>query len=284
MFIKSSALYTSVIPILTFTLACSWILPVENARILAVETIGGKSHWNVVSAILRVLSENGHHVTVFTPFTDGNRENYTEVDLSKAYELKVNLNITETLQKWANPRSMIDFLRMEGRHYCDVVYGNDRMKKIIENNERSNFDLVIIESIGINCVSYLATKLDLPMIYLITSPSITYNEFFTMGYIPNPAAISYFFASYAVPKTFVQRLSNTALMAYSTLSMAYDNWRFKYFNSKPYDLMTNTVQPSLIFLNSHFISEASRPFPPNVIEVGGIHLKPVKSIPNVSDS
>lgn len=282
MFIKSNAVCTSMLPVLVFTFTCLWISPIENARILAVETIGGRSHWNVVSSILRVLSDNGHHVTAFTPIPDGSRENYTEVDMSKEFTMKLDMDIIQTLHKWANPISMIDFLRVEGRGLCDKVYGNYRMKHIIEKNERDKFDLVIIENFGISCVSYLATKLDLPVIYLVTSPMLTFIERSTFGYVPNPAAISHFFANHAVPKSFLQRLSNTALLAYSMFITAYDDWTYKYYNSKPYDLMTNPVQPSLIFLNSHFISEASRPFPPHVIEVGGIHLKPVKSIPNVS--
>lgn len=284
MFIKFNVKCTPMLRLLIFTLTCHWILPVENARILAVETVGARSHWNVVSSILRVLSDNGHHVTAFTPIPDGDRGNYTEVDMSKAFTMKLDMDIIETLNMWANPINMIGFLRVQGRGLCDKIYGNDQLKKIIENNGRSNFDLIVIENFGISCVSYLATKLDLPVIYLVTSPMITSIEYSTIGYLPNPATISNMFADHAVPATFVQRLSNAAFLAYSMFINAFDDWRYKYYNSKPYDLMTNPVQPSLVFLNSHFISDASRPFPPNVIEVGGIHLKPVKSIPNLSSS
>ena len=62
----------------------------------------------------------------------------------------------------------------------------------------------------------------------------------------------------------------------------FDKWTRKYTINRPYDFKINTVQPSLTFVNSHFISESSRPFPQNVIQVGGIHLKPPKSIQKVS--
>jgi len=60
--------------------------------------------------------------------------------------------------------------------------------------------------------------------------------------------------------------------------LSFDKWKRKYAMNRPYDLETSTVQPSLTFVNTRFISEASRPFPQNV---GDIHLKPPKSIPNL---
>jgi len=164
---------------------------------------------------------------------------------------------------------------------CDKVYKNVQLHKIMEKNE-SDFDMLIIESVGNDCDLYLAKNLNLPFIYLISSPMVTFAERSIFGDIPNPALISHLYADHAIPKTFVQRLSNTLLLGYSMIIISFDKWIRKYTSNRPYDLETITVQPSLIFLNSHFISEASRPFPPNVIQVGGIHLKPPKSIPNVS--
>lgn len=44
------------------------------------------------------------------------------------------------------------------------------------------------------------------------------------------------------------------------------------------------VKPSIVFLNTYYVTEAPRPFPPNVIQVGGIHLQPPEDdiIPAVS--
>lgn len=274
----------STVSILLLTVVGYWILPVENARILAVETIPGKSPWNVMSSILRVLSDNGHHVTVFTPFPDGDRKNYKEVSTFSDFPyVLLDYNASEILKNWSNPISMIELTRVSYRKYCnDIMYENVQLKAIMQNNGRSNFDLVIVESIGRNCVSYLATKLNLPLIHVITSPMETFVERSIIGHVPNPATISHIYANHAVPKTFFQRLSNTALLAYTMLAISCDEWIQMHFNPKPHNLITNLVKPSVIFVNSHYISESSRAFPPNVIQVGGIHLQPVKSIPNVS--
>ncbi|KAE9543336.1 hypothetical protein AGLY_003247 [Aphis glycines] len=48
---------------------------------------------------------------------------------------------------------------------------------------------------------------------------------------------------------------------------------------QPYDLV-KPKKPSLVFMNTHYITDAPRPLPANVIQVGGIHLKSPNSIPN----
>jgi len=80
--------------------------------------------------------------------------------------------------------------------------------------ENFNFDILLIESLGYDCELYLANKLKLPFIYLISSPMVTFEERFISGGIPNLAAISYLYADHAIPKTFVQRFSNTLLLVY----------------------------------------------------------------------
>lgn len=38
---------------------------------------------------------------------------------------------------------------------------------------------------------------------------------------------------------------------------------------------------SLLFVNSHFAYHGSRPLPPQVVEIGGVHIKPLQPIPQV---
>jgi len=280
---KLSTLYTYIFSIfLIHTFFSSWTLPVETARILAVNPIAGRSHWNYVSSILRVLSNNGHHVTAFTPFPEGDRDNYTEVDTSNDQPKFLELNLIDTMETFGSPTLMIEFIRSKRTVICDAMYKSVELNKIMEEKGNSNFDLVIIETLGYDCELYLASKLNLPLIYLVSSPMVTFEERIISGNIPNPATISHLYVDHAIPKTFLQRFSNTVLLGYSMMLLNFDKWTRKYTMNRPYDLKISTVQPSLTFLNSHFISESSRPFPQNVIQVGGIHLKPPKSTENVS--
>jgi glucuronosyltransferase len=250
----------------------------DGARILAVETIAGKSHWYFMSSVLRSLTEAGHTVTVFTPFPDGERANYTEVDTSRDFPIKLDMDVMKTIEEFGDPFKLTNLMSMFGRFYCDAVYSNKKLADIISSKARDQYDLLLIEPLGFDCVSYLADALGLPVIYSIPSPMITFSERLFTGHISNPACVSHLWAGHAVPGTFVQRLTNTALLTYSMVKTKYDQLVTLSTDPRPYDLAP-TVNPSIIFQNGHYVSESPRPITPNVIYVGGIHLKPAKTIP-----
>lgn len=254
----------------------------DGARILAVESIAGKSHWNFLRAVLQALTDNGHTVTVFTPFTDGDRANYTEVDLSKVFPIKLDMDLSLIFEQFSKVTSLVPLMTVMSRQLCDILFDHDRMKDILRDDGTGpdDFDVIIIEPLASTCVSYVAAKLGLPLIYVIPSPMLTHHERTFLGQVPNPATVSNLLADHAVPRSFVQRFVNTALLAYTTSFLKYVEWSAKRADPKPYDFVP-TVQPDAIILNSHYITEYPRPTAPNVVEVGGIHLGQPKGIPLV---
>lgn len=260
-----------------------WIMSgADGVRVLAVETIAGKSHWNFMRAVLRALTDNGHEVVVFTPFADGNRENYTEVDMSAEFPIKLDMDLSEIREKFSNPTSLLPMIVTVSRTMCDIIYDNKRMKDVLRRDGRAaNFDLVIAEPLGLDCVSYVATKLDLPLIYVVPSPMITHHERSFFGHVPNPAAVSHLLAGHAVPRSFTQRFGNAVLSAYAMFVIKCTGWNVQ---PRPYDLVP-PARPALVFVNTEFTTEAPRPVPPNVVHVGGLHLDQPKTIlPHVRKS
>lgn len=273
----SSMIATMVISLFTG----QYIVPVDNARILAVETVGAKSHWNLVSAVLRSLTDVGHEVTVFTPFLDGDRENYTEVDLSKILPIKLDADLRETMKGFSNPVSAMDSISAHSKFSCDVIYDNAQFKETLLGTGNSRYDVIIMEPLAVDCMSFVANTLNLPIIFTITSSMKSQMQRDLTGHISNPACVSHIFAPYAVPKTFAERFANTALLVSSTLRNKYNNWLQRVTDPRPYDL-SPVVGPSIIFQNSHYLTESSNPVAKNVIHIGGIHLNAPKSLPKVS--
>ncbi|XP_022181664.1 UDP-glucuronosyltransferase 2B2-like isoform X2 [Myzus persicae] len=227
-------MWKSIMKILVWALVGSYIQPASSARILAVETVGGKSHWNFMSGILRALVNDGHSVTVFTPFADGNRENYTEVDTTSEGALQF-------------------------------------MDKDLE--QMMSRKLTVID-----CVSYIATKLNLPLIYVTPLPANAFMDRTITGHVSNPSTVTEVFSMYAIPKTFIQRLTNISLIVYLKIVKQYKELILKYTDPKQYDLI-EPISPSLIFANRHFITDVASPTPTNVIDIGGIHLKTAQKLP-----
>lgn len=260
-----------------------WVSPVENARILAVEGFAAKSHWYFMSAVLRSLTDAGHEVTVFTPFPEGDRENYTEVDVSQSLPAKIGLDIVKTMETIGRPFTLFDAIVPLIRGlYCDVLYKNDRFENMLRNSGDYDYDVIVVELLAFDCMSHLAAVMKLPIVHLIPSPMITFVERTVTGHYSNPACVTNMLGYQAVPKTFVQRLVNTVLFVYGSFVTTYHGFKLKTFDPKLYD-QSPTVVPSIVFQNSHYITEVARPVMPNLIEIGGIHLSAAsEDIPKVS--
>ncbi|KAF0752496.1 UDP-glucuronosyltransferase 2B10-like isoform X3 [Aphis craccivora] len=185
-----SGLYMSaVLTLVLMIAACQWVSPVENARILAVQTVGAKSHWNFMRGVLRSLTDAGHSVTVFTPFLDGDRENYTEVDMSKEFPLKTNLNLKRMMEIFGRPVTYFYVLTVLDSMCCDAVYKNRQFDQLVHGSNSGDsdrkFDLIIMESRNLDCTSYLANALNLPIIFTMPSPMKTVAERSLTGHVSN---------------------------------------------------------------------------------------------------
>lgn len=75
----------------------------DASRILAVATVGGRSQWNFMSAVLGSLTDAGHRVTVFTPFPEGGREGYEELDTSAHMPARADRGLTEMMDNYRYP-------------------------------------------------------------------------------------------------------------------------------------------------------------------------------------
>lgn len=158
---------------------------------------------------------------------------------------------------------------------------HENVKKFLAENQQ--FDLILLESAGMESLLGFGQHFDAPMIGLSCSiPQKMVNDL--MG---NPSPISYipnYFTSYSSRMSLLQRVHNFLVTAYNHLLMelvfyprnskSYD----KYFpnNTKGlYDVMREDV--ALVFVNSHFSVNFPRPNVPGIIEMGGININRSRS-------
>lgn len=284
---STSMLVCTMMCIAAVAVTVSWTgTPIAAMNILAIEPQTGKSHWNFMSALLRALTDNGHRVTAFTPYPDGERANYTEVDISREISgLDAGIDSNFIMESFRKSTVMIPLVTNWTRCVCDIVHEHPKMKDIINNSEKSSadYDLIIVERVASECVTYVAAVLDVPVIFSSPSPLKTTIEYSVIGNGPNPATVSHVMAYHSVPRTFYERFTNSLFFAYGALLNERKEFEMKVNSPGDHDSM-EPVKPSLVFVNTDYITEAPRPFPPNVIQVGGIHLQSPKadSIPNVS--
>lgn len=261
-----------------WVLMASIVASCDSARILVIQTASAYSHKIVMEPLVVELAARGHDVTFVTCFPHSPPlPNLREIDISHlALPIVSNFSfsfIKEIMHNFLQtPLSMSEYELKA----CKNVLAEDRIHLLWNANER--FDLVIDETFTVNCYSIFAKRFNAPLITIVTSSALPWVAD-RVGLPDNPSYIPNLLSGFPSQMNFAQRLFNTIQLIYSKLihkfvmlprAQAIVNNQFQSQNFRISDMIEQT---SLLFINSHFSISTSRPFPPNVIEVGGIHIK-----------
>lgn len=250
------------------------------ANILAVGTVPGRSHWNFMSAVLRALTDRGHTVVAFTsyPSAAATGGNYTEVDTSAVLRRHTGERASTVLADYSRLSYIVPSVVRWSRQFCDAVYNVEQIRTLMHGGGGNRFDLLVTEPLGSECVAHLAAAAGgLPMVYVVPTPMITYMQPSIVGHSANPAYVPHLLYGSAV-RAFRHRLANTAVYAYGLLARWYTE---RTAGRRPYDA-GEPVKPSVVFVNSHHVTEPAMLLPANVQHVGGIHLHRPNALPPVS--
>lgn len=229
-----------------------------------------------MSSVARSLVEGGHDLTILSPFTDmdGCEENCTLIDTSEEFSSVnfVGMDLATVLSKYSAATWSITQYVTNSRMRCNSMYENNVFRKILTTGNGSGYDVLLIEPTVSECASKFATILRVPVIYVNPSTSVTFTEPLFFGLMPNPAVVSHLISRHAFPRTFAQRFMNVIQSLYTTILRAQYERMIKKFELRSYDSI-NVTKPLLVFVNSHYITDRSRPLPPNCVPIGGIHLE-----------
>lgn len=167
---------------------------------------------------------------------------------------------------------------------------NQIVKDLIQS-ESNSFDLIIIESFLQEYTVALGHKFNAPVINMASSmPWVSMNKWLhipsTFSYIPDCCLGT------TDDMSFFERLKNTLA---GVIQMYVENYLYipkmkslmtKYFTYKGWESRPSLEQMlrnvSLTLLNANHAIGVCRPYPPGAIEVGGMHIKEPKPLPQVS--
>lgn len=257
----------------------------ENSRlkILAIFPHPGKSHFFVFKPFIEELARRGHELTVISYFPRIEKDEYipTYKDISLANEESdVLINV-------------VDLKRFEGKFYIYKYFSNMYMlykmrfvtcenlkhpavKKLSENGEK--FDLVLIENFNTNCFMSFVHKFNAPFIDISTHQPMPwtihnlrlYNE---ASFIPT------LLSPILKPMNLFYRTMNVlSLYVSSALYYTFFHWKDQSVAEEIYgpdipNVMTISKNITIFFINTHYTIHGGISYPPNVIEVGGIHIE-----------
>ncbi|ODM98020.1 UDP-glucuronosyltransferase 2B20 [Orchesella cincta] len=160
---------------------------------------------------------------------------------------------------------------------CHKFYQNEEIIKILKAKEK--FDLAFVNAVPNQCVLGLVNYLSIPHIYLGSLPLTNSHiggvgGFFPRSFIPSP------FSPFVDKMTFLERVMNFIIEMLSGhlyyQKQSAEIYR-KYLGSDIPTVEEIDRNVSMIFMNTNFLLTFPRPLLPDIVEVGGMHLKQGRS-------
>lgn len=255
----------------------------SSARILGIWGVASRSHTHVFTSLTTELAARGHELITITPFPiHKNITNYREIHVKAVQDYK-------NAQDGIIDKNGVSFMvRVIKKHIdlCDEGLQIPEVQELIKINHKDKFDLIISTIFFSDCYLGFVHKFEAPLIFISPGGHV----FGSHEFIGDPDPWSHVPAimlPYTDRMNFQERFLNTlfGLIFKATrwyINSLQDNVMRRHFGSDvPFvgDLQRNA---SLMLLNTHVSLSYPRPTVPNVIYVGGMHVKPPKELPKVS--
>lgn len=168
-----------------------------------------------------------------------------------------------------------------GNKFSEAVFLEESVQNLLHSGE--TFDMVIVEQFFNEAHKGFANHLNASLVVLSTIGA----SIWTNHLVGNPNTLSYmsdFLLGYSSHMSFSERITNTIFVLFETIYFnlfffkQQNNMLQKYIPNSPniYEVMRNT---SLILLNSHVSYSPIKPHVPNMVEVGGFHIKESEGLP-----
>jgi glucuronosyltransferase len=174
-----------------------------------------------------------------------------------------------------------------GEAVCHHVLQEDIVQKLIHSTDL-HFDVVVMETFFNECFFGFAHKFKAPLIQVCTYGGAKYMADFVGS--PNPYSyVPDDFFHYTDKMNFWERMHNAIIGTFKQVGRqlfhlprqnAAMQKYFNYTDSLPpvWELENKT---SLVLLNTHHSLSYPKPLMPNYVQVGGMHVKPPKKLPQV---
>jgi len=253
-------------------------------RIVVLGVLGTKSHKISYMPIAEALAAKGHQVTVFSPYKATKTvSNLREVQIKNAFdEHPFNMFEYEEQNYLTVTMNFIsDFSDMTKEAYEAIRY-NEEFLRIIDERD---VDLFIIDGV-INDFMY-------PFPYHMKLPFILYSAPSEMCHSVEAMGIPKYYASVPEGSTdlldemdFFERMTNMISCELMLLIKRYGlNGPMEKLVALDFphlpSLETIERNASLLLINHNSVTSYNRPFPPNVIPISGLHIRPSQPLPKV---
>ncbi|XP_017067145.2 UDP-glucosyltransferase 2 isoform X2 [Drosophila eugracilis] len=260
-----------------FLLACLLPAGLESARILAIFPLPSPSHYFFALPYLKSLASLGHDITTVSPYPQKTPiHNIHDVPIPEVFE---NFNVLKSVSIPKSTWQSSDFVNEYAINLTNIVLNNNGVRREILGPKRPHFDLVIMDLWRIDALSGLAAYFEAPIIGM--APYGT--DWKIDELMGNVSPISYLqppSSQFHDLETYTGRLTH-----FWERSISWINYKWRHVKKQEalyrkffphiadrHPLSENFRNFALVLVNQHFTLAAPRPYVPNMIEVGGLHV------------
>lgn len=245
------------------------------------------SHQAVFRSITEKLVERGHKITVMTSHPsefEKSNENVTLIDVSSSIELFNNQIKEMTLNKTGN--SFMDMFHAMADCEAEVVrhqLESPGMQKLLKNKNQK-FDLLFIETGGFAPFFAFSERFKIPVVAITSADAFAVSHEI-MGNVINPVAHPERILPFTIAKTFKQRIISILIclaLKFVVVPRSEKNYLpmlREYFPEVKKSVKEVVQNIDMLFVNAHPVLGFIRPILPNTIQLGFLHIKPPKPLP-----
>ncbi|KAJ8951901.1 hypothetical protein NQ318_019880 [Aromia moschata] len=258
------------------------------ANILFAYDLPSPSHhiWNY--ALAEGLMAKGHNVTMLGPFTDrGKRSDKYHPLVTEGILEAFGRNDQLVLENFAvvGPLKFMKLFVDYGLVACNHSYHTEGLKTLLDYPKEFKFDLIILDVTVSACFCPLIQRFGYP-------PTIGATAFLLPPYLSapfgnhlHPSYLPIYFSNYGDNMNFLQRVVNY-LFTYTDVIL---RWNYETQEvekiarrslGEGMDSMSSLMsRMTLLLCNLDPALTYPQPLPPNIIPVGGLHVKDSKKLP-----
>uniref|UniRef100_A0A182IWP0 UDP-glucuronosyltransferase n=1 Tax=Anopheles atroparvus TaxID=41427 RepID=A0A182IWP0_ANOAO len=260
----------------------------HGVNILCIMTVPSPSHhiWN--RAIMEELVSRGHNLTVVSQDGDKSRTNLTYIMLEKVYAAiyeEGGLDLVKVSQE--SPISSLFTFKSFYLGMCRGALSSDGLKVILGYPDSFQFDLVLYDFGCGPCLLPLLHKFRYPPLISLTAFGNPPYAVDVVGGHKHYAYTPHFALPFGFQMKFTERAYNTLLclidagLRHFDIMPKLDRMVRDHFGYKNMPYLADIEQRTVIMLlNTHSSLDALEPLPPNVIPIGGAHIKAPEPLPS----
>lgn len=257
---------------------------------LFVNDFPTKSSFTFLKPIMRSLTSKGHNLTVITNFPlEEPLPNYKEILIDGASILGdapivnnlAHIESVQLLYRYITPLALTEF----SNKLCELLFTTNAVEELY--NEKVKYDVIFLHIFHSECIFAIAKKMERPIIGFhstILAPWVADKLALPL----NPAVVPSNFLPFSTKMTFCERVHNSIVtwghILFNRYYMAPSDKEVvkKYFGDEEAEQVQKVSgNISLILLNTHYTVNLPRVMLPNVVEIGGIHIRKAKDVPKV---